>query len=131
MSLARYRAGKCETREADNLCKLPAPHTAYVDGLLQTVELQNHPSRGAWIAGLTNGTMTRGQVLRALIESTQLYQKYYSEAFVVMQYFGYLRRDPDIMHLDWIQTLNQTGDYRTMINGFLNSTEYRKRFGPQ
>ncbi|MBA2733878.1 MAG: hypothetical protein H0U54_13480 [Acidobacteria bacterium] len=109
---------------------LTAP-TAYVDGLLQTVELQNHPSRGAWIAGLTNGTMTRGQVLRALIESTQLYQKYYSEAFVVMQYFGYLRRDPDIMYLDWIQTLNQTGDYRTMINGFLNSTEYRKRFGPQ
>lgn len=68
--------------------------------------------------------------MRALIESQELYFKYYNEAFVVMQYFGYLRRNPDIMYLQWIQTLNQTGDYRTMINGFLNSTEYRKRFGP-
>jgi hypothetical protein len=104
--------------------------TAYVDGLLQTVGLPNHPSRGSWIAGLTNATMTRGQVLRALIESAELYLKYYNEAFVVMQYFGYLRRNPDSMYLDWIQTLNQTGNYRTMINGFLNSPEYRMRFGP-
>lgn len=75
--------------------------------------------------------MTRGQVLRALIESTEVQQKYYNEAFVVMQYFGYLRRDPDILYLQWIQTLNQNGgDYRTMINGFLNSLEYRRRFGP-
>jgi hypothetical protein len=106
--------------------------TAYVDALLQTVGLQNHPSRGAWIAGLTNGTMTRGQVLRALIESGQLYQKYYNEAFVIMQYFGYLRRDADIMYLKWIEMLaDDPGDYRTRINGFLNSAEYRQRFGPQ
>ncbi len=104
--------------------------TAYVDALLQTVGLLGHPSRGAWITGLTNATMTRGQVLRALIESQELYLKFYNEAFVVMQYFGYLRRNPDSMYLQWIQTLNQTGDYRTMINGFLNSMEYRLRFGP-
>ncbi|MBA2734544.1 MAG: DUF4214 domain-containing protein [Acidobacteria bacterium] len=105
--------------------------TAYVDALLQTAGLQNHPSRGTWIAALTNQSMTRAQVLRALVESTEVYQKYYNEAFVVMQYFGYLRRDPDILYLNWIQTLNQNGgDYRTMINGFLNSDEYRKRFGP-
>jgi hypothetical protein len=105
--------------------------TAFVDGLLQTVGLQSHPTRGVWITGLTNGTMTRAQVLRALIESAEVYQKYYTEAFVVMQYFGYLRRDPDILYLKWIETLDQTGDYRTMINGFLNSAEYRQRFGPQ
>ncbi|MBA2734139.1 MAG: hypothetical protein H0U54_14825 [Acidobacteria bacterium] len=84
---------------------------------------------GTWITGLTNGTMTRGQVLRALIESSKLYQKFYNEAFVILQYFGYLRRDADSLYLQWIQTLNQKGDYRTMINGFLNSTEYRRRFG--
>lgn len=105
--------------------------TAYVDGLLQTVETQNHPTRGLWITGLTNATMTRAQVLRALIESSELYQKFYNQAFVIMQYFGYLRRDADSLYLPWIQTLNQTGDYRTMINGFLNSTEYRQRFGSQ
>jgi len=48
----------------------------------------------------------------------------------VMQYFGYLRRDPDIHYLEWIETLNQTVDYLTMINGFINSVEYHQRFGP-
>ena len=47
-----------------------------------------------------------------------------------MQYFGYLRRDPDSLYLEWIKTMNETGEYRTMINGFMNSPEYRQRFGP-
>lgn len=47
-----------------------------------------------------------------------------------MQYFGYLRRDPDILYLEWINLLNQTGDFRTLINGFINSNEYVLRFGP-
>ncbi len=105
--------------------------TAYVNALLQTVGLPNHPSRQTWITGLTNGSMTRGQVLRALVESTEVYNKYYTEAFVIMQYFGYLRRSADISYQQWIQTMNSTGgDYRVMINGFLNSAEYRQRFGP-
>jgi choice-of-anchor B domain-containing protein len=105
--------------------------TAYVDALLQTVGLPNHPGRQAWITGLTNGSLTRAQVLRALVESTEVYQKYYTEAFVIMQYFGYLRRSADISYLQWIQTMNSNGgDYRVMINGFLNSLEYRQRFAP-
>ena len=48
-----------------------------------------------------------------------------------MQYFGYLRRDPDIAYLDWINSLNQNSDYRSMIDGFVNSQEYRQRFGQQ
>ena len=107
--------------------------TAYVDSLLATVGLPGHPSRQTWINQLTasNTTDTRGQVLRALVESQQVYDKYYNEAFVIMQYFGYLRRTADASYLDWINTMNQTGgDYRIMINGFLNSAEYRRRFGP-
>ena len=107
--------------------------TAYVDALLQTVGLPNHPGRQAWLNHLSasNTATTRGQVLRGLVESTELYNKYYNEAFVIMQYFGYLRRTADASYLDWINTMNQTGgDYRTMINGFMNSGEYRQRFGP-
>ena len=104
--------------------------TTYVDALLATVGVPNHPLRGEWIAGITNGTLTRGQVLRRLVESTEIYQKYYNEAFVIMQYFGYLRRSADISYLQWIQTMKDTnGNYRLMIDGFLNSDEYRKRFG--
>jgi hypothetical protein len=105
--------------------------TAYVNALLLTVGLPNHPSRQVWIASLTNGSLTRAQVLRSLVESGEVYNKYYNEAFVIMQYFGYLRRSADISYLNWIQTMNTNGgDYRQMINGFLNSAEYRNRFGP-
>ncbi|HKC65857.1 MAG TPA: Calx-beta domain-containing protein [Pyrinomonadaceae bacterium] len=104
--------------------------TAYVDALLQTVGLPNHPSRQTWINSLANYSMTRAQVLRALVESSEMNQKYYTEAFVMMEYFGYLRRSADASYVTWINTMNQnSGDYRTMINGFMNSSEYRKRFG--
>lgn len=105
--------------------------TAYVDALLQTVGLPTHPMRQTWINGLTNSSLSRAQVFRAVAESGEVYNKYYNEAFVIMQYFGYLRRSADISYLNWIQTMNSNGgDYRTMINGFLNSAEYRQRFGP-
>ena len=87
-------------------------------------------SRQAMIDGLNNQTLTRGQVLRQIVESTAVAQKFFNEAFVVMDYFGFLRRDPDSLYLNWIQVLNQTGDSRQMINGFINSDEYRARFGP-
>jgi hypothetical protein len=105
--------------------------TVYVDGLLQTCGIPDHPSRDAWITQLTNGTATRAQVLRALSESDQVYKKFFTESFVVMQYFGYLRRDPDILYLEWIKIMNQnSGDYHGMIDGFINSSEYFQRFGP-
>ncbi|HKQ99124.1 MAG TPA: Calx-beta domain-containing protein, partial [Pyrinomonadaceae bacterium] len=86
--------------------------------------------RETLIADLTAGRKTRAQVLRAVAESVEVFQKYYNQAFVVMQYFGYLRRDPDILYLEWIRIMNETGgDYRGMINGFINSSEYRSRFG--
>jgi hypothetical protein len=103
-------------------------NTQYVDTLLSTAGV-THPARDFWIAALGNGTRTRGQVLREISESIEVYQKYYNQAFVVMQYFGYLRRDPDALYLDWIAHLDSTGDSRNMINGFINSVEYRRRFG--
>jgi hypothetical protein len=104
--------------------------TAYVNALLTTVGLPNHPSKAGWIAGLTNNTITKAKVFRELTESSEMYTKYYTEAFVIMQYFGYLRRSADISYLAWIDIMNQNpSNYRGMIDGFLNSNEYRKRFG--
>jgi hypothetical protein len=95
---------------------------------LTTLGLPNHPNKQAWINALNGGT-TRAVVLRAVTEDGQVYQKYYNEAFVIMQYFGYLRRSADASYRQWIETMNSNGgDYRTMINGFLNSAEYRNRF---
>ncbi|HYJ46997.1 MAG TPA: Calx-beta domain-containing protein, partial [Pyrinomonadaceae bacterium] len=101
---------------------------AYVDALSQTagVTLSN---RNQIVQQLQTSQITRGQALRMVVESAEVDQKFYNEAFVIMQYFGYLRRDADILYQQWIQTLNQTKDYRVLVNGFLNSTEYVLRFG--
>ncbi|HEY6046029.1 MAG TPA: hypothetical protein VIU65_05455, partial [Pyrinomonadaceae bacterium] len=100
----------------------------FVDALLNVAGV-TVANRDALIMALQNGQITRAQVLRSISESPEVRTKFYDEAFVVMQYFGYLRRDPDILYLDWIRTMKSTGDYRTMINGFMNSSEYRQRFG--
>jgi hypothetical protein len=101
---------------------------AYVDALSATAGV-TLPNRDQIVQQLQGGQITRGQALRMVVESAAVDQKFYNEAFVIMQYFGYLRRDADILYLQWIQTLNQTNDYRVLVNGFLNSTEYVLRFG--
>ena len=103
-------------------------NTEYVETLLLTADI-SHSNRDTLIAALTNGSRTRAQVLREIAECTEVYTKYYNQAFVVMQYFGYLRRQPDALYLNWIAHLETTGDYRSMIHGFINSIEYRARFG--
>jgi len=104
---------------------------AFVDALCNTVGLPNHPSKAGWKAGLNAGSLTRPQVERQLVDSAEMSGKFFTEAFVVMQYFGYLRRSADASYTAWITTMNTNpANYRVMINGFLNSVEYRKRFGP-
>jgi DNA-binding beta-propeller fold protein YncE len=101
----------------------------YVNALLNTAGIVL-PGRDSLVDSLRKGQMTRAQVLRAISESAEVRAKFFTEAFVVMQYFGYLRRDPDALYLEWIKIMNQdSGAYRGMIGGFLNSKEYRERFG--
>lgn len=92
---------------------------------------------------LTNGLMagleTRGSVLRKIAESQKFSDAEFNRAFVLMQYFGYLRRNPDDApntNFDgfdfWLAKLNQfNGDYRQaeMVKAFISSAEYRNRFG--
>ena len=104
-------------------------NTQYVDTLLSTAQV-TLSNRQAMIDGLNNASLTRAQVLRQIVESSEVSAKYFNQSFAVMEYFGYLRRDPDAMYLNWIDTLNQGGDSRSMVDGFVNSPEYRLRFGP-
>jgi hypothetical protein len=103
-------------------------NSQYVDALAQTagVTLSN---RQALVNSLEAGTMTRAQALRQIAESGEVYAKYYNQAFVVMEYFGYLRRDPDALYLNWISVLDANpADSRHMVEGFVDATEYRNRF---
>jgi len=81
---------------------------------------------------LNDGTLNRAQVLRAIADSDQILNLEFNRAFVAMQYYGYLRRTPDDSgYSAWLNYLNgHPNDSRTMVNGFMNSIEYRLRFGP-
>jgi len=102
----------------------------FVDALTQAGGLPNHPAKTAWVTGLNNGTLTRAQVVRQYIDSTETYQKFLNEAVIIMDYFGFLRRDADAAYQAWIDIFNHSNDYRLIINGFMNSPEYGLRFGP-
>ncbi len=111
-------------------------NNAYVQKLFDTAGLSQITIQGSvqtvatMQQAMANGGKSRAQVLREIVESAEVDAKYYVQAFVVMQYFGYLRRDPDALYLDWITTMQgDPNNYRQMVNGFVNSIEYRSRFG--
>ena len=76
--------------------------------------------------------------MRAIAENTAFQQKEFNNAFVLMEYFGYLQRDPDAApNTDfsgydfWLAKLNQfNGNYiqAEMVKAFISSIEYRGRF---
>jgi hypothetical protein len=84
----------------------------------------------------------RAQVLRAVAENGVFNTRQFNKAFVLMQYFGYLRRnpnDPPEAGLDfagynfWLGKLNQfNGNFvnAEMVKAFIVSGEYQQRFGP-
>ena len=84
----------------------------------------------------------RAQVLRAIAENSVFHSRQFNRAFVLMQYFGYLRRnpnDPPEIGLDfagynfWLGKLNQfNGNFvnAEMVKAFITSGEYQQRFGP-
>ncbi|HZG52012.1 MAG TPA: alpha/beta fold hydrolase [Pyrinomonadaceae bacterium] len=82
--------------------------------------------------GSTGGqSLTRAQVLRSIVESDEVGAAEYNRAFVAMQYYGYLRRTPEEDGYNaWLRVINEDPqNVRIMVNGFMNSTEYRLRFG--
>ncbi|MGH9942074.1 MAG: Calx-beta domain-containing protein, partial [Pyrinomonadaceae bacterium] len=88
-------------------------------------------TRQQLVAQLAGRTLTRGQALRAVVQSSEVTAREFNEAFVAMQYYGYLRRTPEEAGYQmWLRVINnQQNGVRVMINGFLNSPEYQLRFG--
>jgi hypothetical protein len=92
------------------------------------------------VADLASGNKGRAEVLRAVAEHANMVNSELNRAFVLMQYFGYLRRNPndpqdtDYSGYDfWLTKLNQfNGNFvnAEMVRAFLTSIEYRQRFGP-
>jgi hypothetical protein len=105
---------------------------SYVDTLISHTSASFNGNRDALVSGLSNGTMTRAAVLRQVVENEGFIQAKRNETFVMMQYFGYLRRDPDESGYQfWLRKLNEfNGNFEQaeMVRAFLISGEYRDRF---
>ena len=117
----------------------------FVDALYANAGVEpTAAERSAAIAEFGGATNTadagaRARVLRRVAETPALVQAELNRAFVLMQYFGYLRRNPnDPPDTDftgynfWLAKLNEFGgNYiaAEMIRAFITSIEYRQRFG--
>ena len=120
----------------------------FVDGLFNKASvIPTASDRNAAInefggAPNTADAAARGRALRRVAENSILNQQENNKAFVLMQYFGYLRRNPNDApeaNLDfggynfWLGKLNQfNGNFvdAEMVKAFILSGEYRQRFGP-
>jgi CSLREA domain-containing protein len=111
------------------------PADQFVNKLYDTAGLVGYQSeRLQAIQDLMTNTKTRAQVLRTVLETPAFKTQEYNPAFVLMQYFGYLRRDADPAGYQfWLNVLNsqlpqdQSG-YHAMVCGFVTSAEYQDRF---
>lgn len=76
--------------------------------------------------------------MRIVAESPEVNARFYRQAFVTMEYFGLLRRDPDLQgyvfhnnrsrQLEPLLSPDLTENF--IVRGFIESPEYRQRFGP-
>ena len=126
----------------------------YVDALFaNSGATPTTAERNAAITAYGSGdTAGRANALKSVVESGSVFNKLYNDSFVLMQYFGYLRRNPDSSpdtdfsgYDFWLAKLNgvsQAGeDMRDdsqaqkrseraeMIRAFIEASEYRERFG--
>jgi len=63
------------------------------------------------------------------VEGDELPREFGNRAFVMLHYYGYLRREPDPAGVaGWLDLLNRSGDATKITEGFITSTEYRHRF---
>lgn len=123
------------------LAKYPASQNGsdFIDALIATIQANsgvNLTSRrpelvNEYLLGSTQ-VQSRARVIRKAISYTEFVNAEFNPAFVLAEYFGYLRRDPDPGgYAFWLNRLNLNGsNFRSMVCAFLTSAEYQQRFGP-
>ncbi|HEX6097632.1 MAG TPA: S8 family serine peptidase [Thermoanaerobaculia bacterium] len=108
----------------------------WVNQLYDRGGVTDDATRLAVIDALGNGSMSQAQALKTIAESAAVRSRFFNEQYVLMQYFGYLRRNPDDPQdtdyggfFHWLGQLNQ--QIKTpfdMVDAFISSPEYRARF---
>jgi hypothetical protein len=80
----------------------------------------------------TSQINSRARVVSKLIDYPEFSNTQMNAAFVLAEYFGYLRREPDSGGYQfWLNALTKNGgNFRAMVCAFLTSQEYQERFSP-
>ena len=106
-------------------------NTQFVNKLFDTAGLTPFTTERQQQIDAMNGGKTRAQVVGDVIEIQAFKDREYNPSFVLMQYFGYLRRNPDAGgYAFWLDVItNQDpNNYRGMVCSFITSAEYQQRF---
>jgi hypothetical protein len=122
---------------ADFAARYPSTQTAaeYVAALYASAGVMPAPTETdeAVASFYVEGASGRAAALTRVAESASLRSAEFNPAFVLMEYFGYLRRDPDEAGYNfWLAKLEQFGGnyiQAEMVKAFILSIEYRRRFG--
>jgi hypothetical protein len=105
----------------------------FVNALLTNTGVDwNNAKRDALVKHLDSGAGSRQSALLSVVEDKDFYAREYNTAYVLVHFFGYLRRNPDdppdrsLSGLNfWRDVLDRSGDYRTLSRAFLESDEYK------
>jgi hypothetical protein len=88
--------------------------------------------REALVKSLDSQVESRQIALLRVIEDKDFYSREYNTAYVLVHFFGYLRRNPDdapdrdLSGLNfWREILDRWGDQRSISRAFLESEEYK------
>ncbi|HYW70100.1 MAG TPA: hypothetical protein VE961_03640 [Pyrinomonadaceae bacterium] len=109
-----------------------ANNAEFIDTLVNNAALEWPAEKRRGLAqSLDGGQLSRAAVLSQIIEDRDLYAREYNTAYVLMHFFGYLRRNPDDPPdgdlrglLFWRERLDRWHDYRSISRAFIDSSEY-------
>lgn len=107
---------------------------ALIENVRQSLGVDLSGERAGLLGSYNNGATrdeSRSRALRYLVEPQALRDATYNASFVLTEYFGYLKRDPDPEGFDfWLDVLSnrEPGNFRGMVCSFITSTEYQRRF---
>jgi YD repeat-containing protein len=128
----------------------PLTNAQFVDKLFETTGVTvSAADKTSLVNGLNGATETRATVLQKVVDGINVisegnqqftttygqafYDQQFNRAFVQLEYFGYMKRDPDEAGYNfWLGKLNQFGGNfvnAEMVLAFISSPEYRARFG--
>ena len=122
--IEKYKSAQTAERFVSNL----------IDTMRESAGIDLSGQRDALVAKYQSGSninQSRSLVVRDAIDAASFKDAVYNQSFVLMEYYGYLKRDVDQGGFDfWLNVLNnkEPNNYRGMVCSFITSAEYQKRF---